>query len=61
MITHNMQSALDLGNRTLMMDSGKIILDLGGEERQGLTVADLLDRFRVGVGKELDNDRMLLS
>ncbi|MBR6259490.1 MAG: ATP-binding cassette domain-containing protein [Oscillospiraceae bacterium] len=61
MITHNMQSALDLGNRTLMMDSGKIILDLGGEERKGLTVTDLLDRFRVGVGKELDNDRMLLS
>ena len=61
MITHNMQSALDLGNRTLMMYSGRIILDLGGEERQGLTVTDLLDRFRVGVGKELDNDRMLLS
>ena len=61
MITHNMQSALDLGNRTLMMDSGNIILDIGGEERRGLTVEDLLQRFKAGVGKALDNDRMLLS
>ena len=61
MITHNMQSALDLGNRTLMMDSGDIILDISGEERQGLTVNDLLQRFKAGVGRELNNDRMLLS
>ena len=61
MITHNMQSALELGNRTLMMDSGRIILDVGNEERNGLTVDDLLERFKVGVGKALDNDRMLLS
>ena len=61
MITHNMQSALDLGTRTLMMDSGRIIYDVAGEERRGLTVNDLLQRFRAGVGKALDNDRMLLS
>ena len=61
MITHNMQSALDLGNRTLMMDSGRIILDLAGDERKGLTVDDLLQKFKDGVGKALDNDRMLLS
>lgn len=61
MITHNMQSALELGNRTFMMDSGRIILDVGGAERSGLTVNDLLARFRAGVGKALDNDRMLLS
>ena len=61
MITHNMQSALELGNRTLMMDSGRIILDVGNEERNGLTVDDLIERFKVGVGKALDNDRMLLS
>ena len=61
MITHNMQSALDLGNRTLMMDSGNIILDIAGEERRGLTVDDLLRRFKAGVGRALDNDRMLLS
>jgi putative ABC transport system ATP-binding protein len=61
MITHNMQSALELGNRTLMMDSGRIILDIAGQKRQGLTVDDLLQQFKAGVGKALDNDRMLLS
>ena len=61
MITHNMQTALDLGNRTLMMDAGNIILDIRGEERRGLTVDDLLRKFKAGVGKALDNDRMLLS
>ncbi len=61
MITHNMQSALDLGNRTLMMNDGNIILDVANEERAGLTVEDLLHRFKEGVGKELDNDRILLS
>lgn len=61
MITHNMQNALDLGNRTLMMNQGNIIYDVRGEERAGLTVKDLLDRFKTKVGEELDNDRMLLS
>ena len=61
MITHNMKDALALGNRTLMMDAGRIVLDLGEEERRGLTVADLLDRFHAGAGKNLDNDRILLS
>lgn len=61
MITHNMQSALELGNRTLMMDSGRIVLDIAGHEREGLTVNDLLQKFKSGVGRALDNDRMLLS
>lgn len=61
MITHNMQSALELGNRTLMMDSGRIVLDIKGEERKGLTVDDLLHKFSEGVGRELDNDRILFS
>ena len=61
MITHNMKDALALGNRTLMMDAGRIVLDLGEEERRGLTVADLLERFHAGAGKNLDNDRILLS
>lgn len=61
MITHNMQSALELGNRTLMMDSGNIILDVRGEERDGMTVDDMLDKFRDGIGKRFDNDRILLS
>ncbi len=61
MITHNMQSALDLGTRTIMMDGGNIVFDTEGEERRGLTVDDLLDKFRSSSGKRLDNDRMLLS
>ena len=61
MVTHNMHQALELGNRTLMMDAGNIILDVQGEERSGLTVTDLLERFRAGAGKQLDNDRILLS
>lgn len=61
MVTHNMRQALELGNRTLMMDSGGIVLDVAGETRSKMTVADLLAQFKLGVGKELDNDRMLLS
>ena len=60
MITHNMQSALEFGNRTLMMDAGNILLDVSGEERGKLTVNDLLEQFRSLVGKSLTNDRMLL-
>ena len=61
MITHNMHAALELGNRTLMMDAGRIVLDVGGSERAGLTVDGLLDRFAQGAGHALDNDRILLS
>lgn len=61
MVTHNMSQALRLGNRTLMMSDGKIVLDVAGEERTGMTVDDLLSRFRAGTGKALDNDRILLS
>jgi putative ABC transport system ATP-binding protein len=61
MVTHNMQNALDLGNRTLMMSDGKIVLDIKGKEREGLAVGDLLEKFKAGVGKALDNDRILLS
>lgn len=61
MITHNMQSALDMGNRTIMMNNGKIILDTEGEKRSHLTVNDLLEQFKIAAGKELSNDRMLLS
>lgn len=43
MVTHNMHQALELGNRTLMMDSGNIILDVSGEKRAGMTVEDLLE------------------
>lgn len=61
MITHNMQSALDLGNRTFMMNNGNIVYDVEGDKRKKLHVSDLLQKFKESVGKELDNDRMLLS
>lgn len=60
MITHNMQSALDLGNRTIMMHKGRIIYDVEGKDREGLEVGDLLEQFRLASGKDLDNDRMML-
>ena len=61
MVTHNMHQALELGNRTLMMDSGNIILDVSGEKRAGMTVEDLFEQFAVCAGKRLDNDRILFS
>ena len=61
MVTHNMNQALELGSRTLMMDGGNIVLDVQGEERAGLTVKDLLKKFKAKVGEDLDNDRILLS
>lgn len=61
MITHNIQSALDLGNRTIMMDDGKVILDIKGEQRENMTVEGLLEMFKKESHKALTNDRMLLS
>ncbi|MCR5271806.1 MAG: ATP-binding cassette domain-containing protein [Lachnospiraceae bacterium] len=61
MITHNMKQALELGNRTFLMSDGNIVLDVKGQERDGLTVDDLLAKFKAGTGKDLDNDRILLS
>ena len=61
MITHNMHDALTLGNRTLMMDHGRIVLDVADEERAHMTVDGLLQRFAENVGHALDNDRILLS
>ena len=61
MVTHNMHQALELGNRTLMMDAGRIVFDVKGEERKKMTVDDLLEKFRENAGKQLDNDRILLS
>ncbi len=61
MITHNMKQALELGNRTLMMAGGNIVLDVAGDERANMTTDELLRRFKIGAGHELDNDRILLS
>ena len=61
MVTHNMHQALEVGNRTLMMNAGTIVFDTQGEERASLSVNDLLEKFKVGAGEDLDNDRVLLS
>ena len=61
MVTHNMHQALTLGSRTLMMDAGNIVFDVSGKERENLSVEDLLGKFRDNAGKNLDNDRILLS
>lgn len=61
MITHNMTHALEIGTRTLMMSAGHIVLDVSGEERAGMSVEDLIVRFKEGAGQALDNDRILLS
>lgn len=61
MITHNIKSALKLGTRTIMLECCKSVLDLKGDERNNMTVQDLLGLYRQKSGKELDNDRMLLT
>ena len=61
MITHNMKDAITYGNRLIMMNEGKIILDISGEEKKNLTVGDLMKKFEVATGEELVNDAALLS
>lgn len=61
MITHNMNSALKTGNRTIMMDSGEIILDVSGEEREKMTLDDLLNMYSLKKKEAFANDRMLLG
>ncbi len=61
MITHNMKDAIAHGNRLVMMDSGRIIYDLSGQEKKKLTVSDLLRKFEEANGGEFANDRMILS
>ena len=60
MITHNIASALSMGTRTIMLEQGKIVLDLRGEERGKLSVSDFMALYRKKCHRELDNDRMLL-
>lgn len=61
MITHNMKAALDHGTRTIMMHDGRIIMDIQGSEREGVTVEWLVEQFSRKSGTALDNDRMLLG
>ncbi|MBU5594734.1 ABC transporter ATP-binding protein [Amphibacillus sp. MSJ-3] len=61
MVTHNMQQALDLGNRLIMMDKGQIILDISGTEKKALTIDKLLYEFQRIRGEKLDSDRAVLG
>ena len=61
MVTHNMNDAIRMGNRLIMMHEGNVIFDVAGEEKKSLTVPDLLQKFEEVSGGELANDRMLLS
>lgn len=61
MVTHNMKDAIVHGNRLIMMNNGKVILDISGEEKKKLTVDELLKKFKMVSNSKLENDRMLLS
>ena len=61
MITHNMTDAIQHGNRLIMMNEGRIILDIRGEEKKHLTRAELIDKFAEVAGTPLDTDEVLLS
>ena len=61
MVTHNMKDAIAHGNRLIMLDAGRVILDIRGEEKQKLTVPDLLARFTAASGEEVESDRLLLA
>ena len=61
MVTHNMQHALDYGNRLIMMDKGEIIFDIAGDEKKNLTMDDIVQRFRAIKKTALTSDRMILQ
>lgn len=61
MVTHNMQHALNYGNRLLMMDAGEIILDIAGEEKHNLTMNDLSEKFKAIRKHGIVSDKMMLS
>ena len=61
MITHNLDQALNVGDRTIMMHDGRIILDIEGDKRKQVTIADLLLMFENASGTQLHTDRMLFS
>ncbi len=61
MITHNMKDAIRLGNRLIMMDKGRIIYDISGEDKKNLQVSDLMELFAKASNGEFANDRMLLG
>ena len=61
MVTHNMRDAIKHGNRLIMMNEGKVILNIAGEEKKCLTIEDLLHKFEEVSGEEFSNDKAILS
>ena len=61
MVTHNMKDAIRMGNRLIMMQDGRVIYDVSGEEKKRLQVSDLMAKFQEASGTEFANDRMILS
>ena len=61
MVTHNMKDAIAHGNRLIMMDAGRVVVDISGEEKKKLTVPDLLALFSSASGSTEANDKLLLS
>ena len=61
MVTHNMKDAINIGNRLIMMNEGRVIYDVSGQEKKNLKVPDLLKKFEEVSGEDFANDRMLLS
>ncbi len=61
MVTHSIQSALTCGSRTIMIDAGKIVLDISGEERRGMTPDDLMKKYKATTGSQLDNDELVMG
>ena len=61
MVTHQMQQALEVGDRTIMMNDGHIVIDIKGEQRANMSVYDLMERFHENTGSDLVDDRILLA
>ncbi len=61
MVTHSMRQALDVGERTVMLHQGQVVLDVSGDERKGMEVTDLLHMFEKVRGEQIDDDALLLS
>jgi putative ABC transport system ATP-binding protein len=59
MITHNISSAIETGNRIIMLDSGRIVVDIKGEKRNNLTKQELLNCFSESSQKEFDSEQVL--
>lgn len=61
MVTHNMRDAIAHGNRLIMMNDGKVVLDIKGEEKKKLTVEKLFHQFEVVSGEEFASDKAILG